>query len=245
MVMRLSISVLLTDDLTGAPIKGSSARVWIDGQKPPIKKNDGRSIFVDLPEGEYLLHAEGGFYAHTEVRCRVTSDKAENITIRLIPNRLYPLPSDTVRIEGRTVPGSVVRVYSSDRSSAYKLLSDVKKGDSVIGIYHGAGINIEGKLLKIISPDDKTEYIRVLSAENSERSEYLLSGELKASFPKIGTVIVPVSECEPDADGNVTILVKKGSGGSEMICEIQNGKKITEKKINISGSNCIKADLTK
>lgn len=245
MVMRLSISVQLTDDLTGAPIKGSGARVWIDGQKPPIKKDDGRNIFVDLPEGDYVLNAEGGFYAHTEVNCRVSSGKAENITLRLLPNKLYPVPSDVVRLEGKAAPGSVVRIYSSDRSSAYKLLSDVKKGDSVIGIYHGAGINIEGKLLKIISPDEKGEYIRILASENSERSEYQLSSGLKAAYPKIGTVIVPVSECEPDTDGEFTLLLKNGSGGSEMICEMQNGKKIKEKKIDISGSNYIKADLTK
>ena len=243
--MRLSISVLLTDDLTGEPVKGSNARVWIDGQKPPIKKDDGRSIFVDLPEGEYVLNAEGGFYAHTEVHCKITSGKAENITIRLLPNRLYPVSSDTVRIEGKAAPDTVVRIYSSDKAASYKLLSDVKKGSSVIGIYHGDGINIDGKLMKIISPEGKGEFIRVLATENSERSEYLLGDGLKAAYPKIGTVIVPVSECETDADGDFMLLLKNGTGGSEMICEVQNGRKTTEKKIDISGSNCIKADLTK
>lgn len=245
MVMRLSVSVLLTDDLTGEPVKGSGARVWIDGQKPPIKKDDGRNIFVDLPEGEYVLNAEGGFYAHTEVHCRVSSGKAENITVRLLPNRLYPVPPDTVRIEGKAVPDTAVRIYSADKASAYKLLSDVKKESSVIGIYHGDGINIEGKLLKIISPAGKGEYIRVLSAENSERSEYLLSDGLKAAYPKIGTVIVPVSECMTDADGDFMLLLRNSSGGSEMICEVQNGKKTTVKSIDISGSNYIKTDLMK
>ena len=40
LVMRLSAAVRLVDDLTGLPVKGSNARVWIDGQKPPIKKDD-------------------------------------------------------------------------------------------------------------------------------------------------------------------------------------------------------------
>jgi hypothetical protein len=243
--MRLSVSVRITDDLTGAPVKGSNARVWIEGQKPPIKKDDGRSIFVDLPDGEYVINAEGGVYSRAGVRCTVSGDKAENITIRLLPNRLYPVPSDAVCVEGTAAPGAPVRVYSSDKGAAYKLLSDVKKGSRVIGIYHSAGINIEGKLLKVISPEEKSEFIRVITAENSERAEYQLADRLSSDYPKIGTVIMPVSECEADEDGQFILLLRTGADGSEMICETQAKKKTITKKIDLSGSKHIKADLTK
>lgn len=244
MVMRLSVAVQLTDDLTGAPIRGSNARVWIEGQKPPIKKADGRSIFVDLPAGEYVLNAEGGIYSRTAVNCTVEEGRAENITIRLLPNRLYPVSSDAVRIEGRAEPGAVVRIYTADRSRAYKLLSDVEAGVRVIGIYHGEGVNIEGKLLKIIAPGEQGEFIRVISAESGDRSEYQLSAELSAAYPKIGTVIVPVSECIADDNGGIMLLLKSGSGSSEMICEMSGKAGIVQKKIDISGSNYIKVDLT-
>lgn len=245
MVMRLSLSVQLTDDLTGAPVRGSNARVWIEGQKPAIVKPDGRYIFVDVPEGEYTVNAEGGFYSHTGVSCHIGADKAEYMTIRLLPNRQYPVPGDVVRIEGKTSPNTVIRIYSADKSTAYKLLSDANKGSDVLGIFHNAGINIEGKLLRIMSPDDKGEYIRILSAENGERSEYLLAGKLDGAYPKIGTVIVPVSECVSDAKGEFILLLKKGSAtGAEMICGVQTDKGEVQKKIDISGSNYIKADLT-
>ena len=244
MVMKLSLTVQLTDDLTGLPVTGSNARVWIEGQKPPIGKADGRSIFVDLPVGEYTLNAEGGFYSHTEVSCRITEDRAECITIRLLPNKQYPLPKDLVKIEGRAEPDTLIRAYSADRNSGYKLLSDTEKGNTVIGIYHGAGININGKLMKIISSDDNSEYIRIMSLENEDRSEYLLSEKLTGVYPKIGTVIVPVSECKTDSAGNFMLLLKNGKSGTQFIFEYKKKKRTIRKTIELSDTNYIKADLT-
>ena len=245
MVMRLSLSVQLIDDLTGAPVRGSNARVWIEGQKPAIVKPDGRYVFVDVPEGEYTVNAEGGLYSRVGIGCRISADRAENITLRLLPNRQYPVPDDAVCIEGKTAPDTAVRIYSTDKTAAYKLLSDARKGSSVIGIYHAAGLNLEGKLLRIISPKDKGEYIRIMSAKNEERSEYQLSGELGGAFPKIGTVIVPVSECVSDGKGDFMLLLRKGSlSGTELICSVQTDKGETEKKIAVSESNYIKSDLT-
>ncbi len=241
--MRLSAAVRLVDDLTGLPVKGSNARVWIDGQKPPIKKDDGRSVFVDLPAGEYVLKAEGGFYSRTETGCTVSDGKTEYVTIRLLPNGQYPVPADIVRIEGKAQPGTLIRVYSPDRNSAYKLLSEAEKGSDVLGIYHSGSENIEGKLLKIISPDDKSEYFRINSAADSDRSEYLLDRKLGSGYPKIGTVIVPVSECMSGENGGFMIMVRKGAG-RELVAEYKIKRKTIKKKIDISDSNNIKTNFT-
>ena len=243
--MRLSIIVQVTDDLTGLPVSGSNARVWIEGQKPAIVKQDGRYVFVDVPEGEYVLNASGGIYTRTAVKCRVTEGAVENVTLRLMPNRLYPLPADHVMIEGNAAPGAVLRIYSADRSAAFKLLSGAKKGSRVVGIYHSEGINIQGKLLRIITPDGSGEYIRVAAAEEGDMSEYQLSGELRSAYPKIGTIVLPVTECVADDSGGFTVMLKKsGEKSAEMICEVSVGDTVTEKRIEISGSDYIKADLT-
>lgn len=243
--MRLSVAVQLLDDLTGMSVRGSNARVWIEGQRPPIKKDDGRSVFVDLPAGEYVLKAEGGFYSRTELECKVSDGRTEYVTIRLTPNAQYPVPDDIVRIEGKADPGLEIKVFPSDRGSAYKLLSEAEKGSDVLGIYHSGGENIEGKLLKIISSDDKSEYFRIMSAAEGDRSEYLLSGKLGSGYPKIGTIIVPVSECTADEKGNFVILIKRGAG-RELTAEYNSKgkKKYTQKTIDISGSNNINLDLT-
>lgn len=244
LVIRVSLAVLLTDDLTGAPITGSNARVWISGQKPPVKKKDGRSVFVDLPEGEYVLHAEGGMYTPAQMTIRVIKDKTEAVTLRLAPNRLYPVPDGTLRIEGIAEPGAVVRIYTADKNTAYKLLSDVVSGSRVIGIYHPTGITLDGKLLRLLSPDGSGECIRVISAENSERFEYLLESELSAGFPKIGTVIAPVSECTADRSGSFMLLISRRQGIHTVICEVQTEGRSFRKELSIQDSSCIKADLT-
>ena len=241
MIMKVSATVHLIDDLTGLPVRGSNARVWIESQRPPIKKNDGVNIFCDLPEGEYTLIAEGGQYARTEVVCNITAQNCSNITLRLVPNKLYPVPFDAVRIEGKAFPEALVRIWQADRTNALKLLSDAAKGSSVIGIYINSDINISGKLLKIVSADDKGEYIRVSGIENKERSEYRLEEELTQDHQKMGTSLIQVCECRADINGDFMLMIKKGSG-DKMVCETDDpDKKISvQKTIDIGDSKYIK-----
>ena len=243
--MKLSLSVQLTDDLTGRPIKGSNARVWIEGQKPPIKKESGRYIFTDLLPGEYVLKAEGGVYTYAETKCTVSENEMESITIRLIPNRSYRLPSDAVHIEGKAAPGAVIRMYSTDKLSAYKLLYDVKKGSEVIGIYHGSGVNIEGKLLKIISSDKTGEYIKISAYENQDKSEYRLCEKLEADRTKLGTVIVPASECIADDKGSFLLLIKNSKSDEQLVCDVTSDGKTIQKTVELGNSKYISLDLTK
>ena len=244
-VVRLSLVVVLTDDFTGMPIKASNARAWIDGQKPPIKKPDGRSIFLDLPEGEHIVNAEGGFYQLLSVKCKITAKGAQTLNMRLLPNSSYPVPPDAVRFEGKAEPNAKITLYSPDKGAAFKLLSDVKKGDSVIGIYHPGSINIEGKLLKIEDPEGKGEYLTVKELAEGDRSEYTLAEKLKAAYPKVGTIIVPAAQTFADKKGRFMLLVRSSfSGGSSVVCEAV-GKKKKTKTFEISDSKYITADMLK
>ena len=242
---RVSAAVQLIDDLTGLPVNGSNARVWIEGHKPPIKKSDGISIFTDLPAGEHTIIAEGGQYARTQVPFTADDKTCGDLIIRLLPNKLYPVSLGTVRIEGKAFPDAAVRVWSGDKSGALKLLHDAKKGSGVIGIYTGSDENIEGRLLKIASSDDKGEYVRVTAAVNKERSEYKLSGELTADYPKIGTAVIQVCECRADSSGDFMLLIKKGGG--TLVCEAQSPAdgKLIQKTINIGNDTYVKAELVK
>ena len=64
---RVSLAVLLIDELTGAAITGSNARAWIENEKPPIKKGDGWFVFTDLLPGDYTVLAEGVQYLRQTV----------------------------------------------------------------------------------------------------------------------------------------------------------------------------------
>ena len=242
--MRMSLIVVLLDDLTGRPVTGSSARAWIENVKPPIKKDDGRYIFTDLPEGEYTVLAEGGTFCRSEVGCVITPGKAESLTLRLLPNSLYPTPSDCIRIEGKCAPGELVAVYSQDKAAAYKLLSDVKKGAETVGIYHPDTVNIEGKLLRVISKGKGSEFIRVKCISDPEASEYALFGKLGGSYPKVGTILAEASEVKADSKGNFTVLLKsRPAEGSGMICE-RVGVKGSAKEFPLDGkTNTVKVEL--
>ncbi len=243
-VRHVSLVVLLIDDLTGKNITGSNARVWIENEKPPIKKNDGFNVFLDLPEGDYEIKAEGGFYSRSSVPCRVDDGKYQMITVRLTPNAMYPVPPDCVRIEGTAEPDQTVIVYSQDRNMAYKLLSDAKKGTDTIGIYHDDSINIEGKLLKIIGSAGKGEFIRVSAHADKEKSEYLLSYKLSGDYPKVGTIIVPAFRTSADSSGKFTIILRNSfSKDSVISCETGEGKKAKSKTFSVGDSKYIKLEL--
>ena len=243
-VRRVSLVVLLIDDLTGKIITGSNARAWIDNEKPPIKKNDGFNVFLNLAEGDHEVKAEGGFYSQTSVNCHVDNEKHTTVTIRLAPNASYPVPTDCIRIEGSAEPGQPVVVYSQDKGAAYKLLSDAGKGKDIIGIYHDDSVNIEGKLLKVIASGGKGEFIRVSSRTDKEKSEYQLSEKLAGDYPKVGTIIVPAFRTTADSSGKFTIILKNSfSKGSQITCETGEGKKAKSKTFSVGDSKYMKLEL--
>ena len=242
-IRRVSLVVMLIDDFTGKVITGSNARVWIENEKPPIKKSEGWNVFLNLSEGEYILNAEGGFYSRSTVACKIVDEKSDIVTIRLLPNSLYPIPSDCLRIEGNGEPESKVVIYSDDKSAAFKLLSDIKKGTQTIGIYHPDAVNIEGKMLNIISSDGKSEFIRVGSKSENEKFEYKILDKIKNDFSKVGTILVTATETIVDEDGKFFIFLRSCSQeNTEIVCELL-GKKAKKKVIKTGSEKYIKIDM--
>ena len=105
-VRTVSLVVTAVDDFTGLVITGSNVRVWIDGAKPPIKKQDGYHVFMDLLTGEHTVLAEGSFYNRCSFVCRVEDGSYTNLKLRLTPGRNAPLEAGTAVIEGSAPAGS-------------------------------------------------------------------------------------------------------------------------------------------
>ncbi|MBE6611253.1 MAG: hypothetical protein E7632_02070 [Ruminococcaceae bacterium] len=223
-VRTVSLVVTLIDDFTGRTITGSNARVWIDGAKPPIKKAEGWNVFVNLPAGEHTIHAEGGFYNKTAFVCRVFDGTYTAIKLRLTPSKNAPLASDAASVEGKTLPGGMVWLRPDDRALSYKLLTDAKAGEQCVGIYHPDGIDIEGKLFCIRSGDDE-EYVRVCRADADGQVGYRLDMPLSRDYPKIGTLVYPVSECCAGERGEFFIPIRSlPDRGTVFICRLADGK---------------------
>ncbi|NLL17524.1 MAG: hypothetical protein GX262_00680 [Clostridia bacterium] len=206
-VRKVSLVVLTIDDFTGKPIPGSNVRVYIEGERPAIKKNDGYHVFVNLDRPAVTVHAVGGQYNPRSIRCDLSTseDNYTFLKLRMIPNRSYPIPQNTTCIEGKAAPGSLIRIFCHE--GAYKLLYDYKKekgsDNRRISIFHPDDMDMEGKLLHITDSGGKNrELLRITGVLDKENKLYLLEKELSADYKKIGTSLFTVYETGADQNGS-------------------------------------------
>lgn len=237
--MRASLAVLLADDLTGVPIKGSNARVWIEGQKPPVKKTDGWNAFLDLAAGKYTLLAEGGTYERASVEVTV-GKSIGTVLMRLRPNRLYRLPPDCLRLEGKAEPGTVMTVYPIGRQSAFKLLKDYEQGSGTVTLYHSGSSTPEGRLFRFISPEGGSENVRIGSSTGNAEGEYLLDTPLANAYPRIGSVLVPASLVTADEKGSFFAVVRCSRSDTGIVIEPEGGEAKTFER---GGGNTLTVSL--
>lgn len=246
-IRTVSLVVTLIDDFTGRVITGSNARTWIENEKPPIKKNEGWSVFVNLADGEYTVFAESGFY--NKAVCAVCVSAAgesayTELKMRLTPSTSYPLPRGTTIITGTVKPNCTVRIYPDDRSVSYKLLSDVKKGSEIMGIYLSGDLDIEGKLFYIKGENNSGEFFRVRCAVKDKPSEYKLCAKLANAYPKIGTLICPVSEAVSDNNGRFFIpIADVPEKETPFVCVSGGGKKSVETAIELKRGGSFTVDF--
>jgi len=222
----VSLVVTLIDDFTGRVITGSSARAWIENEKPPIKKAEGWNVFVNLPEGEHIVFAEGGFYNKQSRVCVTGGNAYTELKIRMSPNRTYPLPRGTAIIKGTTEPNCEVRVYPNDKSASCKLLADVEESAGNIGIFRADNSDIDGKLFRIKGEDGSEEFFRVISVVKGKSSEYTISPGLTRAYSKIGSLIFPVIETYSDNKGEFFVPIAAISEKEcSYICELLGSEK--------------------
>lgn len=207
---KVSLVVMAIDDFTGKPILGSNIRVYIEGEAPAIRKSDGYHVFLNLNRPSVTVCAEGGQYNPCIQECELTvsKDKYTLLKLRMVPNRSYPIPLNTTCIEGKAAPGSRIRIFCRDGSSAYKLLYDYKQDatgkneNRVIHLFHPDDLDLEGKLLHISDSEGRNrEFLRITGVADKENRKYVLARELSVSYKKIGTSLYSVYETAADKNG--------------------------------------------
>ena len=224
---RVSLAVLLLDDLTGLPITGSNARAWIEGQKPPVKKNDGWNAFLQLPCGTYTVTAEGGTYMRTTAEVQVEK-KLVTLLMRLSPNRLYRIPPDSIRVEGKAEPGAEITLFARGKQAAFKLQKDAKAGDASLSLYCGESASPEGRLLRLTAPEGSGETVRIGEASKEAQGEYALDEALRNSYPKVGTAIAPAVRTRADENGSFFAVVRTSPSDSAVIVKAAGSTEITK-----------------
>ena len=220
---RVSLAVLLIDELTGSAITGSNARAWIENERPPIKKGDGWFIFTDLSPRRYTVLAEGGHYQRLSADCVLDAKERQTLRLCLRPSRTYPVPYGCLSVNGKAEPGAEVTAYVLNRQSAYKLLADAAKGGDTLTVFHTEGADLEGGTFRLISSDGKEENVTVRSkiGENA----YRLLSPLGGDYPRIGSLMVPAVTATADRSGRF-FMALKGSSSAKIVCEAKGSRTV-------------------
>jgi hypothetical protein len=247
---KVSLVVLAIDDFTGKPILGSNVRVYIEGAASAIRKLDGHHVFVNLDQPTVTVHAVGGQFNQRSIECRLNSDEERYtfLKIRMIPNRSYPLPQNTTCIEGKAVPGSLIRIFCRDAAAAYKLLYDYQKKAAdesrLISIFHPDDVDMEGKLLYITDSKGKNqELLRITGVADKDNKKYLLEQELSANYKKIGTSLFSVYETAADKNGSFFLPIANTYKEKNLyVCEVV-GEKPALFELELDSGRVNKIDL--
>ena len=243
-ISRVSLAVLLLDDLTGRQITGSNARAWIEKEKPPIKKNDGWFVFTDLSPGSVTVNAEGGRFLLCSTEVNISGEEMNMITLRLKPGRVYPVPSDCLRVEGRAEPGALVTIVNCHRASAYKLLSDCREGDCSVSVFHPDGVRLDGRGFRLTGGEGSEDvFLSTASDPDCRNGSYRLLKPVIYSHSRIGSLLMPAYTAQADENGRFFMILGAGAASSKLICEASGSLKVTREYENID-PECFRPDLT-
>lgn len=241
-IHSVSLGVFVVDDLTGNPVTGSNARVWIDNNRPPIKKGDGWFVFTDLENKEYTVNAEGGFYNKTSINCVADDSGTKTVTIRLSPTRSYPVPEGMLRVEGKAEPFAEITVCVADRNISCKLLSDAEQNSSELMIYHTDNAVLDGCLFRLIS-DDTEEDISITGSLSDDKRKYGLMSPLREFHPRTGSILYPLCKTKTDKNGLFFLVIKSCSASARFVFEARGSKYIC-KEYDRCEQSCLRPDLT-
>ena len=242
---RVSLAVLLLDDLTGRQITGSNARAWIEKEKPPIKKNDGWFVFTDLRPGCYTVNAEGGQFILSSKNVNIPEGSMQMLVLRLKPGRVYPVPSGCLRVEGKAEPGSAVTIVNCNKSSGFKLLSDCKAGDSQVTVFHPDGVRLDGRSFRLTGSEGSSEdvFLTMSSDPDCRNGRYQLSAQLKWDHSRVGSLLMPAYSATTDESGRFFMILGAGGASSKLICESVGSVTLKREYENID-PQCFRPDLT-
>ncbi len=241
-ISSVSLGVFVVDDLTGNPVIGSNVRVWIDHQKPPIKKGDGWFVFTDLACQSYTIHAEGGFYQKTSLDYSVSDSMTKTVTIRLTPSRNYPVPEGMLRVEGKADPFAEITVCLPDKNSSCKLLTDAEKNSSELMIYHTDLAVLDGCCYRLVS-DGFEEDITIANSLSENHKQYRLTDPLREFHPRTGSVLFPLKKTRADQNGSFFLVIRSCSETAGIVFE-SRGVRFVRREYHREGQTCLRPDLT-
>lgn len=204
MNFHVSLTVRVLDDYTGKSIENFLS-VMIQGEKPPIMKNNGYYIFVDLKQTEVMLlqikHPQ-----YREVLQVIEPSKVimvSEIIIRLTPNFLYQNLDKITAIRGFAEPLQKVNMRCLTPARPFKLWRDYEWIDyRHVYLYNPRTVQLAGKSFQIENKGiNKKEIFKVLGLDYANKWKTIIETPLCSSYPKTDTCLYPIYETYADENG--------------------------------------------
>lgn len=206
-----AFAVLPIDAFTGQPVRARDFIVEMRGKHPSVRKSDGLFVFSNvLPEcGETgapqqekeetaAVRLAGRGYREEIVNLRTDEirEKALTFTIPVSPDRDYPFPPNTVRMEGKLSARSCLRAVLLQKTACRRLALDYRAGERTIAIYRGEQKRVEGNLFFLCTEQEqeKGEFGRLSRTGSSMSGECPLYQPLTRDFHRRDACLYPAYE---------------------------------------------------
>lgn len=240
--------VIPIDDFNNKPIIGDKIHVWIEGEKPAVRKQEGYHVFVNLRQKSFVLHLEGEFYHKQKIWLdeeKLKQYRQETLKVRMVPNRCYPISPNTTCVEGKARENCIIQIYSEENGNPYKLLYTYEKGSRQIGIYHYGDINIEGKTLLIKNKsDEQYEFVEIEGKREEENMvTYNIRYPLEHTYKKIGTILYPVYRIKTNSQGEFYFPIANISSSNVPFVFSIMGEKNRKEVIELTAGKVNKVEL--
>ncbi len=202
---KVSVAVMVVDDLTGLPIKGSHVQVsCLETTVQPVQKQDGYFLFLDCVAPVLTITAQGWAYHPRTITVKQGDlpPLMPAVKLRLTPNRNYAIPQNTTCLQGTAPMGAHISVYCTNNPKPLRLLYDYKAKAGDMFLYDPSNQNQEGRTFALVAKGDTAPVYVTLSTPLEEEGHYRLEQPLAKAYTKAGTTLYPVSTVEVGVDGN-------------------------------------------
>lgn len=210
----------IRDAFTNQPVESNEVKIFVNGQRPLLKKEGKYYIFSKVKEDILEIEVQTSLYERK--KCTISFPRSIKeiclvsdgilfpfcgtflFSVLLYPNENYILPEGYYRKEISCNPEEEIRVIKN-RDKWFFLEKEYKGGD-VIEMYMSGESGIKGRYFRIEEKEGMS-YEDFIIIEEKEGFCYQMKEALKGRYPK-GSRIYELYHKRADEQGRVEVIVK-------------------------------------
>lgn len=221
MNIKVSLVIIVIDDFNNKILDKNQVKVYIEGERFPIRKEGGYFVFTNLKSYNVKVFVEAPNYNSEQIIVDLRDYDIRNpiLKVRIMPNKLHNLSSKTTCLEGMIKPFEEIYIYLKDILEFIRLLYDYNENDKYISIYNPNNIDLEEKNL-IISDKEKFDFFKIKNLIDLETSKYNIYNSMNHIYKRSDSKICSVYKIKADEKGRFFLAFKEKIK-DEAICKIK------------------------